>query len=62
MVDILMAVYNGEKYLEKQLQSIEKQTYKNWRLIIRDDGSTDGSMKIAERFCHRFKTGEGTPF
>lgn len=38
MVDILMAVYNGEKYLEKQLQSIEKQTYKNWRLIIRDDG------------------------
>lgn len=58
MVDILMAVYNGEKYLEKQLQSIEKQTYKNWRLIIRDDGSTDGSMKIAERFCHRFEPGK----
>lgn len=58
MIDILMAVYNGEKYLKKQLQSIEKQTYKNWRLIIRDDGSTDRSMEIAEKFCHKFEDGK----
>ena len=50
MVDILLAVYNGEKYLEEQLESIAAQTYQNWRLVIRDDGSSDHSLAIAHAF------------
>ena len=45
-IDILMATYNGEKYLEEQIESILKQTYSNFRLIISDDCSTDGTCEI----------------
>ncbi|HBA97647.1 MAG TPA: glycosyltransferase family 2 protein, partial [Lachnospiraceae bacterium] len=41
MVTILMAVYNGERYLKGQLDSLKNQTYGKWRLIVRDDGSSD---------------------
>lgn len=50
-VDILLAVYNGEMYLEEQLCSIKEQTYKNIRLLVRDDGSSDGSIRIIEKFA-----------
>lgn len=49
-VEILMATYNGEKYLEKQIKSILSQTYKNWTLLIRDDGSTDKTLEIIKKF------------
>ena len=39
-----MAVYNGEKYLREQLESIGKQTVTDWKLHIRDDGSSDGTL------------------
>ena len=42
-IEILMAVYNGEKYLAKQLESIARQTFTDWRLTIRDDASTGGT-------------------
>ncbi|MBN1264375.1 MAG: glycosyltransferase family 2 protein [Anaerolineales bacterium] len=45
-VDILLSVYNGEKYLMDQLNSLLVQSYSNIRLIIRDDGSTDRSPDI----------------
>ena len=45
-IDILMATYNGEKYLRMQIDSILKQTYSNFRLIISDDCSTDKTMDI----------------
>lgn len=45
-VDILLATYNGVKHIKDQLNSILYQTNKNWRLIIRDDGSTDGTIDI----------------
>ena len=38
-VTILLATYNGGKYLEQQLLSLLAQHYKNWSLLIRDDGS-----------------------
>ncbi len=41
MITILMAVYNGEKYLKEQLESIRLQDYSDWRLIVRDDCSSD---------------------
>ena len=47
---ILMSTYNGEKFLAEQLQSIEDQTHKNWRLVISDDGSSDNTLAIAKHF------------
>ncbi|HJF47535.1 MAG TPA: glycosyltransferase, partial [Limosilactobacillus oris] len=45
-----MSTYNGERYLKDQIQSILKQTYKNWHLYIRDDGSTDETRSIISKF------------
>jgi len=49
-VAILLAVYNGEKYLHQQLDSIVNQSYKDWKLYIRDDGSLDDSLLIINKF------------
>jgi len=49
-VAILMATYNGEKYLEEQIESIIDQTYKNWILYIRDDNSKDNTQKIIDEY------------
>ncbi len=45
---ILLSTYNGEKYLKDQIESIRRQTYKNWQLFIRDDGSTDETTNIIQ--------------
>lgn len=50
-VRIMMATYNGEKYIEEQIQSICSQTYDNWSLIIQDDDSKDGTWEIIERYA-----------
>lgn len=50
MIDILLSTYNGEKYLYAQIVSIQKQTMQNWRLLVRDDGSTDNTIGILESF------------
>jgi len=49
MVDILLATYNGIKYIEEQLVSIFEQTYTNYHLYIRDDGSEDETVRTIER-------------
>ena len=49
-IDILMATYNGEKYLKKQIDSILNQTYSNIRLIISDDSSTDRTREIIKEY------------
>lgn len=49
-VDILLATYNGEKYLREQLDSLLVQTYKNIRIIISDDSSTDATKKILKEY------------
>lgn len=49
-IAILMSTYNGEKYLAQQIDSIRKQSYKNWCLMIRDDGSSDDTVKIIEKY------------
>lgn len=51
MVTILMAVYNGGSYLKEQLESIRRQTYTQWNLIVRDDGSSDNSIEILSKFA-----------
>lgn len=52
-VDILLATYNGEKYLVEQLESILSQTYSDFRLLISDDCSTDGTRKILEEYKNK---------
>ena len=43
---ILLATYNGEKFLREQLDSLLQQTYSDWTLYIHDDGSTDSTKEI----------------
>lgn len=47
-VAICMATYNGEKYISEQINSILNQTYQNFVIYIRDDGSTDNTMSVIE--------------
>ena len=54
-VTILMSTYNGEHFLAEQIESIQKQSYTDWQLLIRDDGSTDGTHAIIEDFCAKDK-------
>ena len=51
LVSIGMPVRNNEKTLAVALQSILKQTYTNWELLLIDDGSSDGTSTIARRFA-----------
>jgi glycosyltransferase involved in cell wall biosynthesis len=50
IVTVIMPVYNGSSYLESAIQSIRKQSYKDWELIIINDGSTDDTKLIVNRF------------
>ena len=49
-IDVLLATYNGEKYLKEQIDSILNQTYKNIRLIISDDCSKDKTREILKQY------------
>ena len=51
MVSVVMAVYNGEKYLEEQMLSILKQNYPHIELIIVDDNSQDQSVQIIQKLA-----------
>lgn len=50
-VSVLMPVYNAELFIKEAIESVLKQTYTDWELIIADDGSTDTSIEIAESFA-----------
>lgn len=45
-----MTTYNGAKYVEEQLNSLENQTFQNWDLYISDDGSSDQTLQILEKY------------
>ena len=51
LISVVIPVFNVENYLRGTLNSILEQTYKNWELLLVDDGSTDGSLDIVEEFC-----------
>lgn len=51
LISVLIPAYNAEKYLHKAIKSVLKQTYRNFELIILDDGSTDQTKAIAEQFA-----------
>ena len=46
---IIMPVYNVEKYVEKAIRSVVNQTYKNFELIVVNDGTKDNSMEIVKK-------------
>lgn len=50
MVIILLSTYNGERFLEEQLQSLVSQCDVEFRIIVRDDGSTDGTINILNKW------------
>ena len=54
-ITILLSSYNGEKYIEEQLNSIFNQTYDNISILVRDDNSKDGTVKILEKYAAQGK-------
>lgn len=53
-VQVLLSTYNGSKYLERQLDSIFDQKEVRVKLLVRDDGSTDNTRKILEKYKKKF--------
>lgn len=49
-VNIVVSTYNGEKYIEEQIDSLLQQDYQNISIYVRDDGSTDGTLEILRRY------------
>jgi len=53
-VEILLSTYNGAKYLREQFESIIQQDYPHWKLIVRDDGSSDGTLTIINEYIAKY--------
>lgn len=54
MIEILMATYNGEKYVSEQIDSLLNQTFKDWSLLIRDDNSKDETLNIIKSYVEQY--------
>ena len=52
-VVILLSTYNGEKYLREQIDSILNQSYQNFELVVRDDGSKDSTVEIVKEYMEK---------
>ncbi len=52
-VDVLLATYNAGGFLEQQIDSLLAQTFADWRLLIRDDCSRDGTARVVEHYAAR---------
>jgi len=50
-IAVLLSTYNGEKFLGEQLDSLLAQSYKNFILVVRDDGSSDGTVSILQNYA-----------
>lgn len=55
MVSIIVPIYNVEKYLKRCLESLVSQTYEEIEILLVNDGSTDGSVKIAQEYADKYK-------
>lgn len=54
-ITVVIPVYNSEKYIARCIESVEKQRYKNFELLIINDGSKDNSQKIIEEYAEKYK-------
>lgn len=50
-ITIIIPLYNAASYIIETLESVVKQSFKNWECLVFDDGSTDDSFNIAKSFC-----------
>jgi glycosyltransferase involved in cell wall biosynthesis len=55
LISCIVPVYNGERYLGEAIESILKQSYRPIEIIIADDGSTDGTAMVAERYSKQIR-------
>ena len=53
MISVVVAIYNVKNYIVRCVESIIKQTYKDLQIILVDDGSTDGTSKICDKFAKK---------
>ena len=51
---ILLATYNGEKFVDEQIDSLLKQTYQDWELFIHDDGSKDNTGSVIKQYSEKY--------
>jgi glycosyltransferase involved in cell wall biosynthesis len=56
-VEILLATYNGARFLREQIDSLLAQDYENIRVLARDDGSSDGTVEILQQYAERVPDG-----
>ena len=54
LISIIIPVYNVEDYLHYAIESLEKQTYKNFEIILVNDGSTDDSGKLCDEYSEKY--------
>lgn len=54
LVSIIIIFFNAEKFFEEAIESILAQTYDNWELLLADDGSTDRSTAIAQKYAQQY--------
>src|SRR6204780_833193 len=54
LITVVVCSFNGERYLEKALNSVLAQDYANFELVIVDDGSSDATVSIIKRFADRY--------
>ncbi len=52
-IEILLATFNGERFLREQIDSLLRQDYGNVRVLARDDGSSDGTLAILREYAER---------
>ena len=50
---VLLATYNGEKYITEFLDSLDQQSYQDFMLIVRDDGSSDATLSILNSYSYK---------
>src|ERR1700688_4506342 len=53
-IEVVMATWNGGRFLEEQLESIFSQSFQNFRLTVRDNASTDSTLEIIEKYRSRY--------
>lgn len=55
LVSVIMPARNAERFIRQAIDSVIAQTYKNWELLVVDDGSTDSTIQIVKEYCTQDK-------